>query len=113
MKDRSELLSKFMSFFNEIKNQFGKIIKILRSDNAKEYFSSKLSSFLSFQGILHQPTSPHTPQQNGIIEWKNRHLVETAQALLLSANVPVHHRGDAVLTACFLINRMPSSSLEN
>jgi len=64
MKDRSELLSIFMSFFNEIKNQFGKIIKIFRSDNAKKYFSSKLSSFLSFQGILHQPTCPHTPQQN-------------------------------------------------
>nr|KYP40915.1 Retrovirus-related Pol polyprotein from transposon TNT 1-94 [Cajanus cajan] len=47
MKDHYELLSIFMSFFNEIKNQFGRIIKIFRSDNAKEYFSSELSSFLS------------------------------------------------------------------
>ena len=94
-----------MSFFNEIKNQFGKIIKILRSDNAKEYFSSKLSSFLSSQGILHQSTYPHISQQNGIAEWKNRHLVEIARTLLLSANVPFHHWGDVVLTACFLINR--------
>ena len=44
---------------------------------------------------------------------KNRHLVETAHTLLLGANVPVHHWGDAILTTCFLINRMPSSSLEN
>ena len=61
----------FKSFFNEIKNQFGKTIKIFRSDNAKEYFSTKLSSFLSSQGILHQSTCPHTPQQNGIAERKN------------------------------------------
>jgi len=45
MKDRYELLPIIMSFFNEIKNQFGKSIKIFRSDNAKEYFSHDLSSF--------------------------------------------------------------------
>nr|KYP46624.1 Retrovirus-related Pol polyprotein from transposon TNT 1-94 [Cajanus cajan] len=113
MKDRSKLLSIFMSFFNEIKNQFGRLIKIFQSDNAKEYFSSELSSFLSSQGVLHQSTCPHTPQQNGIAERKNRHLVETARTQMLNANVPVHHWGDAILTSCFLINRMPSSSLEN
>ncbi|XP_025983399.1 uncharacterized protein [Glycine max] len=63
--------------------------------------------------ILHQSTCPHTPQQNGIAERKNRHLLETARSLMLNSNVPTHHWGDAVLTACFLINRMPSSSLEN
>uniref|UniRef100_A0A151UGL4 Retrovirus-related Pol polyprotein from transposon TNT 1-94 n=1 Tax=Cajanus cajan TaxID=3821 RepID=A0A151UGL4_CAJCA len=113
MKDRSELLSIFMSFFNEIKNQFGRIIKIFRSDNAKEYFSSELSSFLSSQGVLHQSKCPHTSQQNGIAKRKNRHLVETARTLMLNANVPVHHWVDAILSSCFLINRMPSSSLEN
>jgi len=73
MKDRSEHLSIFTSFFNEIKNQIGKIIKVLQSDNAKDYFSSALSSFLSSQGILHQSSCPHTLQQNGIAERKNRH----------------------------------------
>ncbi|RZB75887.1 Ubiquitin carboxyl-terminal hydrolase 14 [Glycine soja] len=63
--------------------------------------------------ILHQSTCPHTPQQNGIVERKNRHLLETARSLMLNSNVPTHHWGDAMLTACFLINRMPSSSLEN
>lgn len=101
------------SFVNEIKTEFGKTIKILRSDNAKEYFSSAISSFLSAQGILHQFSCPHTPQQNDIAERKNRHLVETARTLLLHANVPVQHWGDTVLTAFFFINRMPSSSIKN
>jgi len=39
IKNRSELLNIFMSFLNEIKKQFGKVIKVLRSDKAKEYFS--------------------------------------------------------------------------
>ena len=97
MKERFELLSIFVSF-NEIKNQFGKTIKILRSDNAKEYFSTAFSSFLSSQGILHQSTCPHTPQQNGIAERKNRHLIETA----LSCWIPMF---------LFIIGEMQSSLL--
>jgi len=45
MKDQPELLSIFLSFVKQIKNQFGKVIKIFRSDNAIEYFSSKLYLF--------------------------------------------------------------------
>ena len=112
MKERSELLSIFVSF-NEIKNQFGETIKIYISNNVKEYFFVVFSSFLSSQGILHQSTCPHTPQQNGIAERKNKHLIENALSLMLNTNVPVHHWGDAVLTDCFLINRMLSSSIEN
>jgi len=52
MKSCSKLLSIFMSFLNEIRNQFGKVIKILRSNNAKEYFSSDLFKLLSSHDIL-------------------------------------------------------------
>jgi len=78
-------------FLNEIKNQFGQVIKSLRNDNAKEYFSSTFSAVLSSHGILHQSTCPHTPQQNGITERKNRDLAETARSLLLSVHILVHH----------------------
>ncbi|RDX95883.1 hypothetical protein CR513_21525, partial [Mucuna pruriens] len=103
MKERSELLSILM-FSKLVENQFGKTIKILRSDNAKEYFSSELNSYLSSKEILHQSTCPHTPQQNGIAKRKNKHLVETISTLLLSANVPTNHWGEVILIACFLIN---------
>ncbi|RVW38240.1 hypothetical protein CK203_090917 [Vitis vinifera] len=46
-------------------------------------------------------------------ERKNRHLVETARTILLHSNVPFRFWGDAVLTACYLINRMPSSVLHD
>lgn len=60
MKDWSKLLSIFTSFSNEIKYQFGQVIKILLSDNAKEYFSSNFSTILHSHGILDQCTCPHT-----------------------------------------------------
>ena len=53
MKDRSELQSLFTSFCNEISTQFGHTIRVLRSDNAKEYCSHAFQAFLSSRGIVH------------------------------------------------------------
>ncbi|RVW60653.1 Retrovirus-related Pol polyprotein from transposon TNT 1-94 [Vitis vinifera] len=57
-------------------------------DNAREYFSAQFTSFMSHHGILHQSSCAHTPQQNGVAERKNRHLVETARTLLLHSHIP-------------------------
>lgn len=113
MKNRAELFSIFQKFYAEIQTQFNISIRVLRSDNAREYFSAPFTSFMSHHGILHQSSCAHTPQQNGVAERKNRHLVETARTLLLHSNVPFRFWGDAVLTACYLINRMPSSVLHD
>ena len=113
MKSRTELFSVFQKFFAEIRNQFNTSIRILRSDNALEYLSAPFSVFLSSHGILHQSSCAYTPQQNGVAERKNRHLVETARTLLLHHSVPQRFWGDAILTACYLINRMPSSVLHD
>jgi hypothetical protein len=66
---------------------------------------------MSQNGILHQSSCVDTPPQNGVAERKNRHLLEVARALLFQMNVPKQFWADAVSTACFLINRMPSSIL--
>ena len=113
MTDRSELFSIFQNFYHEIKVQFGVPIRTLRSDNAREYLSHSFQQFMASNGILHQTSCAHTPQQNRVVERKNRHLIETTCTLLLHGNVPHHFWGDAVLTACYLINRLPSSILNN
>ena len=59
--------------------------------------------------ILHQTSCVDTPSQNKVAERKNRHLLETARALLFQMNVPKHFWVDAVSTACFFINRRLSS----
>ena len=113
MKTRVELFSIFQKFNAEICTQFNTYIRILRSDNAKEYFSTSLSSFMSSHGILHQSSCAYTPQQNGVAERKNRHLVETTRTLLLHHKVPQRFWRDAILASCYLINRMPSSDLHD
>ena len=108
MKTRVELFSIFQNFHAEIRTLFNTSFRILSSDNAKEYFSTSFSSFMSSHGILHQSSCAYTPQQNGVAKRKNRHLVETARTLLLHHKVPQRFWGDAILAVCYLINRMPS-----
>ncbi|KAL6318088.1 hypothetical protein AAG906_035233 [Vitis piasezkii] len=80
-------------------------------DNAKEYFTSSLSTYLQNHGIIHISSCVDTPQQNGVAERKNRHLLEVARCLMFSSNVPNYFWGEAILTATYLINRMPSRVL--
>ena len=76
MKEMFELFSIFKSFFMEIKTQFNASLRIFRSDNAREYFHKSLSEFFYDHGIIHQSSYAHTPQQNGVVERKLRHLLE-------------------------------------
>ena len=95
----------------EIKTQLNASLHIFRSNNAREYFYTSLSQFFDDHGIIHQSSCPHTPQQNGVAERKMRHLLEVTCALKFHMHVPKSYWSDAVLTACYLINRMPSTVL--
>ncbi|KAA0053629.1 Beta-galactosidase [Cucumis melo var. makuwa] len=109
--DKFEVPSIFQNFYHTIKTQFHTKIAILRSDNGREFQNHKLSEFLASKGIVHQTSCAYTPQQNGVAERKNRHLVEVARSLMLSTSLPSYLWGDAILTAAHLINRMPSRIL--
>ncbi|KAK3008087.1 hypothetical protein RJ639_013614 [Escallonia herrerae] len=111
MKNRSEVFAHFSAFCAEIKTQFNVHVHILRSDNAKEYMSGSFQNYMNQHGILHQSSCTDTPAQNGVAERKNRHLLETPRALLFQMKVPKPFWADAISTACFLINRMPSTVL--
>ena len=90
MKNHSELFSHFCAFCAEIHTQFHGSVQYLRSDNAKEYMSEQFQSFMLQNDILHQTFCVDTPSQNGVAERKNKHLLETARALLFQMHVPKH-----------------------
>ena len=66
------------------------------------------SSFMSSHGILNQLSCAYTSHQNGVVERKNRHLVETACTLLLHHKVLNDFLGDVILATCYLINQISS-----
>ncbi|WVZ25126.1 hypothetical protein V8G54_003670 [Vigna mungo] len=65
-------------------------------DNGGEYFKTELIEFMNSKGILHQTTCPYSPQQNGVAERKNRHILEVTRSLLIDGNVPSHLWGEAL-----------------
>jgi len=71
-----------------IRNQFGVNIKGFRNDNARDNFNQILSPYFEKEGIIHQLSYVNTPQQNGLVEIKNRHLLETTRALPFQHQVP-------------------------
>lgn len=112
LKDKSDVFSVFQMFYKMVQIQFNATIKIIRSDNRGEYMSSNLKAYFREHGIIHQTTCVDTLQQNGVAERKNRHLLEITFSLMLDTHVPKSYWGDALLTATYLINRMPSPVLD-
>jgi transposase InsO family protein len=113
LRKKSDVFQVFKYFVAMIENQFQKTIKVLRSDSGGEYTSNEFQTFLLEKGISHERSCPETPQQNGIAERKNRHILDIVRALLLEAVVPPTFWDEAVRTSVFLINRQISKRLQD
>ncbi|PRQ58292.1 putative RNA-directed DNA polymerase [Rosa chinensis] len=111
LKTKDEVFPAFQTFRTLVQTQYHSTIKVLRSDNGGEYVNHVFQEFFKAHGIVHQTTCPQTPEQNGVSERKNRHLLDMARALLFSAHMPKYLWGDAILASSHLINRLPSSVL--
>ena len=85
---------------------------MLRTDNALEYVKKDVSIFHSKCGIIHQSSYSHISKQNGVAERKHRYILNVARTLMIHMSVPKYLWSDAVLSACYLINRMPSYVLD-
>lgn len=107
LKSKSEVYYTFVAFKCYVENNIGNKIKSFRSDSEGEFTSNLFQSFLKINGILHQFSGPHTLEQNGCVEKKHSHLVETAKTLLVASKVPHDYLVEAFSTAIYLINRLP------
>ena len=110
MKSKSDIRPLLVSFYNMICTQFHTKIKVFRTDNAPEFF---LKYFFATNGIIHQHSCVATPQQNSFMERKHQHILSMARALKFQSNVPLYLWGECVLNTVHIINRLPSSILNN
>jgi transposase InsO family protein len=110
LKTKDEVSNIFKSFYKMVRTQFEKSIKIVRSDNGKKYINRKLQDFFIENGIIHETSCVGTPQQNRVAERKNRQILETARSLLFENQVPQLFWDNAISTAIYLLNRVPSKA---
>jgi hypothetical protein len=106
LKTKDEVSHIIKQFFAMVHRQHNKQIKVLRSDNGTEF--QGLKNYFQENGVIHQTSIRYTPQQNGRVERKHRHILNVARALRFQANLPLRFWGECILTAAYLINRTPS-----
>ena len=111
IKKKSDVFAMFKDFKAKLELESGKKIKCLRTDNGGEYVDGDFLTFCKQAGIQRQFTVAYTPQQNGVAERMNRTLLERARAMLQTAGLAKSFWAEAVKTACYVINRSPSTAI--
>lgn len=103
---KSDVYNHFVNFQKIVERFFMLKILYVQTDWGGKFRS--LHTFLISQGVTHRRSCPHIQQQNGSVERKHRHIIESSLALLAHAGMPQQLWLDAFRTIVFLINRLPS-----
>ena len=120
LHNKYEALDAFKIFKAEVENQCGKQIHIVRSDRGGEYYGRYIENgqapgpfakFLQEHGIVAQHTMPGSPDQNGVAERRNRTLVDMVWSMLSNSNLPQFLWTDALKTAVYILNRVPTKAV--
>lgn len=99
------------SFIHMMKAHYKRTIKFFRTDNGSEFLNKKVHELFVTHGIIHQRTCVYTPQQNGVVERRHRTLLESARALMYQSSLPLKFWPYSILTATWMLNRIPSRIL--
>jgi transposase InsO family protein len=106
LQEKSQPQVTLKGFLRRAQNEFGLRIKKIRSDNGTEFKNSQIEGFLEDEGIKHEFSSPYAPQQNGVVERKNRTLLDMAWTMLDEYKTLDRFWAEAINTACYSINRL-------
>jgi transposase InsO family protein len=96
----------FKKFAKRAQNEFEVKIKKIRSDNGKEFDNTNIEAYCDEVRIKHEVSTTYTPQQNGVVERKNRTLITLARTMLDEYNTPQELWAEAINTACYASNRL-------
>jgi hypothetical protein len=103
---KSQTQETLKGFWRWAQNEFVLRIKKIRSDNGTELKNSQIEGFFEDEGIKHEFSSPYTPQQNGVVQRKNRTLLDMARTMLDEYKTSDRFWAEAINTACYSINRL-------
>ncbi|KAL8095676.1 hypothetical protein AgCh_036896 [Apium graveolens] len=101
---KSETASVLIDHVKQLDKLVKDSVKIIRSDNGTEFKNLIMEEFCKDHGIKQEFSAPVTPQQNGVVERKNRTLIEAARTMLDEAKLPTYFWDEAVQNACFTQN---------
>nr|GEW15327.1 retrovirus-related Pol polyprotein from transposon TNT 1-94 [Tanacetum cinerariifolium] len=113
LKTKDETSGILRNFITEIENLKNLKVKIIRCDNGGEFRNKEMNDLCSRKGIKREFSNAKTSQQNGVVERRNKTLIEAAKSMLAEAKLPVTFWTEAVITACYVQNRVLVNKSQN
>lgn len=108
---KDEALEAFKKFRVLVETSTEHKVKMLRTDRGGEFCSNRFAAYCEDTGVARQYTTPYTPQQNGVVERRNRTVVAMARSFLKEKKLPSSLWGEAVRHSVYVLNRLPTRSL--
>ncbi|GKC92843.1 retrotransposon protein, putative, ty1-copia subclass, partial [Tanacetum coccineum] len=112
LKHKHEVFETFKVFQKEVENQLGKTIKSLRSDREGEYMSQEFLDHLNEHGIIAHRTPPYTPQHNGVLERRNRTVLDMVRSMVSQTTLPKSFWDYALESVARILNMVPTKKVE-
>ena len=106
LREKSKACEKMEKLCKKLQNEKGVPIVKIRSDHGKEFKNARFEAFCKEHGIKKKFSAPKTPQQNGVVERKNRVIQEMTRVMLLNKDIPQKFWAKALNTLCHIGNRI-------
>lgn len=111
LKNKDESFEAFKRFRAQVENGKNRKVGIFRTDRGGEFTSKQFISYCEEAGITRQFTAPYSPQQNGVVERRNRTVIEMARSFLKEKQLPLTLWGEAVRHSLYVLNRLPTRAV--
>ncbi|GJR80680.1 retrovirus-related pol polyprotein from transposon TNT 1-94 [Tanacetum coccineum] len=105
LRTKDEAPEIIIKFLKQAQVSLNDTVRYLRTDNGTEFINQTLRNYTEEVGITHNTSTARTPQQNGIVERRNRTLVEAVRTMLIFSKSPLFQWAEAVANACYTQNR--------
>ncbi|GJV49624.1 putative ribonuclease H-like domain-containing protein [Tanacetum coccineum] len=105
LRSKDEAPAFIINFLKMIQVRLKETVRRIRTDNGTEFVNQTLREYYEKVGISHETSVARSPQQNGVVERRNRTLIEAARTMLIYAKAPLFLWAEAVATACYTQNR--------
>ncbi|GJZ56409.1 putative RNA-directed DNA polymerase [Tanacetum coccineum] len=105
LRSKDEAPAFIINFLKMIQVRLKETVCRIRTDNGTEFVNQTLREYYEKVGISHETSVARSPQQNGVVERRNRTLIEAARTMLIYAKAPLFLWAEAVATACYTQNR--------
>ena len=111
LKTKDQAFEYFKRFKLKAETETKFKLGILRTDRGGEFTSKDFNNWCEENNVKRNLTTPYSPQQNGVVERRNRTVIGTVRCMLNSKKVPQIFWGEAVMHAIYLLNRSPTKSV--